>query len=228
MTAPLIEISEVAFSYPKGAFALRVPSLEIANGETVAFTGRSGCGKTTLANLISGILVPSAGSVSVAGRAISALPDSARRAFRVATIGYLFQDFGLLDYLSAEDNILLPYVINRALKPDADAARPRARELAGSLGIADRLGSRPAQLSGGERQRIALARALVTRPKLLIADEPTGNLDPETAAQPLDLLFTSVAEHHITLLTITHDPTAAARHGRSLDLRDLSSPPPTT
>lgn len=214
---PLIHISDLHFNYPTGSFSLDVPSLTLEARTSLALTGPSGCGKSTLANLMAGILLPVSGTVAVAGTDISSLNDTARRAFRIAHIGILFQDFGLLDYLTALDNILLPFHINPA-QPLTAEARDRARSLASSLGIDGLLDKKPDQLSGGERQRVALARALVTSPELLIADEPTGNLDPANARKTTDLLLSTSLDHDTTLLTITHDPTVAAAHSRTLDL----------
>ena len=217
---PLIDIHSLHFSYPTGTFSLDVPSLSVDASTSLALTGPSGCGKSTLANLIAGILLPGSGSVTVDGTQVSTLADAQRRAFRIANIGILFQDFGLLDYLTALDNILLPYHINPA-QPLTPEARDRATALAESLGIAPLLKKKPAHLSGGEQQRVALARALVTSPKLLIADEPTGNLDPANAKKTTDLLLAATADHQTTLLTITHDPTVAQAHTKTLDLSHL-------
>jgi len=208
----------VKFRYPGGDFLLEVAAFAIREGETVALTGTSGSGKTTLANLISGILTPTSGRVEVAGQVVSSMGESPRRSFRISTVGYLFQDFGLLDYLTAEENILLPYFINPSLQKKQDA-REHARDLAGSLGITGRLPAKPAALSGGERQRVAIARALVTRPRLIIADEPTGNLDPETADKTISLILDAAAG--TTILTITHDPHIATKHDRTVDLATL-------
>lgn len=222
---PLIQITDLKFTYPTGSFSLDVSSLALETGTSLALTGPSGCGKSTLANLIAGILLPTSGTVTVAGTDIPALTDSQRRAFRIANIGILFQDFGLLDYLTALDNILLPYHINPA-QPLTPEARDRATSLAATLGIAGLLNKKPAHLSGGEQQRVALARALVTNPKLLIADEPTGNLDPANAKKTTALLLATTTDHNTTLLTITHDPAVARSHTKTLDLSGLPSPPP--
>jgi putative ABC transport system ATP-binding protein len=216
----VITLREVSFAYPGGAFRLSVPSLEVAAGERVAVVGPSGSGKTTLLNLVAGILVPSGGSVKVGEAEVSALGDSARRAFRIQKIGFVFQDFGLIDYLSARDNILHPYRITDALTLDADT-RARAEDLAAKAGIADKLQRRPRALSQGEKQRVAICRALLTKPSLVLADEATGNLDPDTKGAILDLLFERAAAEKATVLAVTHDHELLPRFDRVIDFRDF-------
>jgi len=203
----MLSVSELTFSYPGAAradaFGLRVPSFEVARGEHLALVGDSGCGKTTLARLIAGIEVPDAGSVGIDGTRIDQLSDAERRAFRAANIGFVFQSFELLEYLPALDNILLPYAINPRL--NASGASERAKALAERLGIGTLLKRRPNKLSQGERQRVAIARALVTEPVLLLADEPTGNLDPRNTNAILELLHAEARARSATLLVITHD-----------------------
>ena len=184
----MIELSDVRFRYPQGGFSLRVPELTIAAGERAAAIGPSGSGKTTLLNLISGIEAPAAGVVTTAGSRVDDLTPSARRAFRIKNIGFVFQEFLLLEYLNVLDNILYPYRLHPDLKLDA-AARAQAASLADTLGLGAHLRRRPEQLSQGERQRVAIARALVTAPKLLLADEPTGNLDPVAKQKVVNLLL---------------------------------------
>jgi putative ABC transport system ATP-binding protein len=173
----MIQISELKFSYPEGGFHLDIDALAIQRGETAAVIGASGTGKTTLLNLISGVAVPHTGSITTNGIKVSALDDRARRDFRIQHIGFIFQEFELLEYLSVLDNILLPYRISGALRLSA-AVRQRAAELAEMVGLADKLGRNVLHLSQGERQRVAIARALVPDPALILADEPTGNLAP--------------------------------------------------
>ncbi len=222
---PLIELSDIRFRYPGGEFELGLPRMSIQASETVALTGPSGCGKTTLVNLISGILTPQSGGVRVDGIPVSSLGDVARRAFRISTIGFLFQDTGLLDYLNAEENILLPFLINRSLKNTDTDIRARARQFAESLGVGHRLKRKPAELSGGECQRVAIARALVTHPNLIIADEPTASLDPDNAARTMDLILETSRSQNATLLTITHDPAMARRHDRTINLPSVLTAP---
>ena len=149
---------------------------------------------------------------------MTVLRESARRDFRIANVGLVFQDFALFDYLSVLDNILLPYRINPALRLD-DAVRSRALDLAQRVGIADKLGREPGRLSQGERQRVAVCRAVLTDPPLLLADEPTGNLDPVNRERVLDILFDYAAESGTTLLAVTHDHEILERFARVIDFR---------
>ena len=212
----MIEVRDLRFSHPGGGFSLRVDRFDVARGEKVAVVGPSGTGKTTLLNLVSGILVPQAGSVRVGEAQVAALSDAQRRAFRVSTIGFVFQDFELIEYLSARENIHYPNRITDTLRLDR-AARARAEALAGAVGLADKLHRKPAALSQGEQQRIAICRALITRPPLLLADEATGNLDPDNKALILDLLFAQAEEQGATLLAVTHDHDLLPRFDRVVD-----------
>lgn len=205
----MVELRDVRFAYrpepgADAVFALHVDRLRIERSQRVACIGPSGSGKTTLINLITGILTPTAGSIRLDRHDMDALSDAARRAVRISTVGMVFQSFELLDYLTAEQNILLPYAINPVLRLDT-AARDRARNLARSMGIEHVLRRRPERLSQGERQRVAICRALVVDPLLVIGDEPTGNLDPTTADRILDLLFAQTEERGATLLMVTHN-----------------------
>lgn len=200
----MIDIQRLVFEYPKTDFRLAVDRLQIAAGERVAVVGPSGSGKTTLLNLISGIAVPQTGSVEVAGRQVSGLSDSQRRDFRAASIGFIFQQFELVEYLSVLENILLPFMINRSLRMDG-AAIERGNELATSMGLQDKLSRKIRRLSQGEQQRVAICRALVTEPPLLLADEPTGNLDPRNKGLTIRLLFEFCQRQKATLLVVTHD-----------------------
>ncbi len=217
-----IAISNLGFRYSEGDFALRIPELQVARGEALAFVGPSGSGKTTLLHLIAGIAAATQGRVVTAGVEVSTLSEAARRDFRVAAIGLVFQEFELLEYLSVFDNVLLPYRINSTLRLDG-RVRERTRELAERLGIAKLLGRRPAQLSQGERQRAAVCRALVVDPPLLLADEPTGNLDPANKLRVLDLLFDVARERGATLVTVTHDRELLPRFDRVLDFKQFST-----
>ncbi len=216
----MIEIADLRFGYGEGGFLLDVPSLRIDRGEHAAFIGPSGSGKTTLVYLIAGILRADAGSIRIGETELHALSDDARRAFRISRIGFVFQEFELLDYLSVRDNILLPYYLNPALEltPRAEDA---ALALADSVGLGDKLRRFPRTLSQGERQRVAICRALATGPELLIADEPTGNLDPRTAQSILNLLLAKAAEHRSTLLVVTHNHALLGSFGRVVDMADL-------
>ena len=200
----MIDIQQLVFEYPKSDFRLSVDRLQVAAGERIAVVGPSGSGKTTLLNLISGIVVPQAGRVDVAGRQVSALSDSQRRDFRAASIGFIFQQFELVEYLSVLENILLPFMINRSLRIDSEVLR-RGMELAASMGLQDKLSRKIRRLSQGEQQRVAICRALVTEPPLLLADEPTGNLDPRNKGLTIRLLFEFCRRQKATLLVVTHD-----------------------
>lgn len=231
-------LDSVRFSYPDSGsssrdeggvpFRLACDSLAIARGEHAAIIGPSGSGKTTLLNLLAGILVPDEGSVTVDGVRVDRLSDAQRRAFRIRDVGLVLQDFGLIDYLSAGENLLLPFRIHPAQRLDAES-RERAREIARSLGIAALLGRRIARLSQGERQRVAIGRALVTGPKLILADEPTGNLDPDNKHRVLDLLLDRAGALGATVIVVTHDHALLSRFDRvhrvdELTRREASEP----
>lgn len=200
----MIQISDVEFSYGRGDFRLQIEQLEVAKGVKTALIGPSGSGKTTFLNLVSGTALPLTGSVRVDGREVSSMTDAARREFRITNIGFVFQDFELLEYLSVFDNILHPYRINRALRLTGEV-RARAGQLAEDTGLSDKLRRWPDQLSQGERQRVAICRALLAQPKLLLADEPTGNLDPKNKERILDLLLDYARNDQTTVLVVTHD-----------------------
>ena len=195
----MITIQNLGYSYPGGEFRLKIPDFLVGGKEKVAVIGPSGSGKTTLLNLIAGIMIPQKGTVSVEDIQVSALGDRERRDFRISNIGFVFQDFELLDYLNVLDNVLHPYRITGALKLDK-AVRARAlRALTREMGIGDKLKRTPDDLSHGEKQRVAICRALLPQPKLILADEATGNLDPDNKTLILDLLFSAVGDHDATL-----------------------------
>ena len=200
----MIAIQDLVFAYPAGDFVLRIPELRVPSRQKLAVVGPSGCGKTTLLNLISGIAKPQSGSVTVEGRTISAWSDAQRRNYRVARIGFVFQQFELIEYLSVEENILLPKLINPTQRVDA-AGRARAPGLAESMGLGDKLRRGVRRLSQGEQQRVAICRALMTEPPLLLADEPTGNLDPRNKFLTIELLSRYCDQHGATLVVVTHD-----------------------
>ena len=195
--------------------ALDGVSLHAAAGEFVAVTGPSGCGKSTLLNLVGALDRPDSGEIRVGGERVDELRDPAE--YRAGTVGFVFQFHNLVPVLSAAENVQVP-MIGRG-RGRAERER-RARELLDEVGLADRAASRPPTLSGGERQRVALARALANDPRLLLADEPTGALDSETAAQVLALVRRLQAEHGTTVLLVTNDEAAAAAADRRLRLRD--------
>lgn len=200
----VIAIERLTFQYPHGDFRLHIPDLQVDAGTKAAVIGPSGSGKTTLINLLAGIVPVNGGQIRVHGARLDQLGDAERRRFRIANIGFVFQDFALLDYLTILDNILHPYRINRALNLTPQV-REHAAHLAAVMGIADKLRRRVHHLSQGEKQRAAICRALVTRPPLLLADEPTGNLDPVNKSHILRHLFQYVDEAGATLVAVTHD-----------------------
>ena len=188
-------------------------SFAVAAAETVAIVGASGSGKSTLLGLLAGLDIASQGDVLIRGRALSGLSEDGRAQLRGAMIGFVFQSFQLLPALTALENVMLP--------PEL-AARPRAREVAvaclGRVGLAERMTHYPKHLSGGEQQRVALARAFATQPALLLADEPTGNLDGDTGHQIIELMFELNREAGTTMILVTHDEALAARCGRIIRL----------
>jgi putative ABC transport system ATP-binding protein len=216
----MIRISNLHFRYPEGDFALRVPELTVERGTAVAMIGPSGSGKTTLLSLMAGIRTPETGEIRTAGTELGILDEPARRDFRIRRIGLVFQEFELLEYLSVSDNILLPYRISPALRLDG-AVRERSLELAREVGIGDKLDRYANLLSQGERQRVAVCRALVARPPLILADEPTGNLDPTNKDHVLDILFDYARSSEATLVTVTHDHDLLGRFDRVIDFKDF-------
>jgi putative ABC transport system ATP-binding protein len=216
----MIAINNLEFAYPTGNFFLHIPEFLVEKHEKVAVIGPSGTGKTTMLNLVAGIIVPGRGTISVNDTVVDQLNDARRRQFRITHIGFVFQDFELPDYLNVYDNILHPYRITKALHLDA-LVRQRARMLAEEMGIGDKLNRRANDLSQGEKQRAAICRALLPQPRLILADEATGNLDPENKTRILDLLFRAVEEHGTTLLAVTHDHELLKRFDRVVDFRDF-------
>ena len=216
----MISISELRFHYSQGGFALYVPELEVESGERVAVIGPSGSGKTTLLNLIAGIRSPQAGRVITNQVDLSKLPDGSRRDFRIRHIGLVFQEFELLEYLNVLDNILLPYRINGSLELNKEV-RKRAIELAEMMGIGDKVSRNVRRLSQGEKQRVAVCRALLAEPPLLLADEPTGNLDPTNKDKVLDILIEYAESKGSTLVTVTHDHDLLSRFQRIIDFKQF-------
>jgi putative ABC transport system ATP-binding protein len=218
----LINVNDLLFHYPQGGFHLQVPLLSIQPAEKVALIGPSGTGKTTLINLLAGILLPESGRIEIDGMDITTLPVEDRQDFRLVKMGLIFQEFGLLDYLSVTENICLPYRISPVLQMD-DAVLSRAEGLAVDTGLGDRRLRYPAQLSQGERQRIEVCRALVTQPAMILADEPTGNLDPDNRDQVMTQLFSYANQADAPLVVITHDHELLPLFDRSIDIQDLVS-----
>ena len=213
---PIVRVQGLGKRVGKNDDALTILSgvdFAIWPGEAVAIIGASGSGKSTLLGLLAGLDTPSDGRVEIAGTDLFSLDEDARAALRGRMVGFVFQSFQLLPALNALENVMLPL----ELAGRADAAA-RAREILARVGLAARLKHYPKQLSGGEQQRVALARAFVGGPKLLLADEPTGNLDANTGAEVIDLLFNLNREQGTTLVLVTHDEALASRCGRRLRL----------
>jgi putative ABC transport system ATP-binding protein len=186
-------------------------------GEVVAIVGRSGSGKSTLLNLVSGIDCPDSGEVEIGGRIVTSMREPERTLFRRANLGFVYQFFNLLPTLDVEENVRLPLELNGTR---GAAARRRSAAILTEIGLGDRLHSAVDRLSGGEQQRVAIARALVHEPAVVLADEPTGNLDEETASQVLRLLLALTRSRRATLLIVTHDARLTGRADRVLELRE--------
>jgi putative ABC transport system ATP-binding protein len=218
-SAPAIACQQVVRSYPMGSaivHAVRGIDLTIARGEFAAITGPSGCGKSTLLHLLGAVDRPTTGRVLVNGRDTASLSDREATDFRLRHIGFVFQRFYLMPTLSASENVELPLA---EAGMDKRARKVRARELLGYVGLGDRLDHRPTQLSGGEQQRVAIARALSNEPALLLADEPTGELDAETGVRLLEL-FGRLHRDGRTLVFVTHDAVVAQAAQRVIRLHD--------
>ncbi|MFY9716902.1 MAG: ABC transporter ATP-binding protein [Thermoplasmata archaeon] len=219
--APTVELTDVARVYSAGSAdevrALRGVSLRIDPGEFLSVEGPSGCGKTTLLNLLGLLDAPTAGAMRWDGRPVGDRSDRERARLRLEGVGFIFQRFYLLPTMTARENVELPM---RALGLPRAERLARASELLGEVGLSGREGSFPHQLSGGEEQRVAIARALANRPGLLLADEPTGELDSGNTRGILDLLTRVRADRHATLVLVTHNPTVAARASRHVVMED--------
>ena len=216
---PLLRVRDAHRDYPRSGepvHAVRGVSLDVTQGEYVAIVGPSGCGKSTLLNLLGAIDRPTTGSVTIGGTAVSALPDKAATRFRLTNIGFVFQRFYLLPVLTAQENVELPMA---EAKVSQTERRERARELLGYVGLAARADHRPAELSGGEQQRVAIARALANRPIVLLADEPTGELDARTGAEVI-ALFGRLNADGTTIVVVTHDEELARAARRVIHMLD--------
>jgi len=214
----LVEIEDLVKEYRTASeriTVLRHIDLTVEPGSTVVISGESGCGKTTLLSLMGGLDSPSSGRISVDGLSISSLSEDELVDYRGRTIGFVFQFHFLLGDFTALENVLMPALIVGA---DPSRARDRAESLLESVELQDRLDHTPSMLSGGERQRVAVARALMNDPAIVLADEPTGNLDERNSALVQEMLFRIVEEHHRTLLVVTHDRSMAKRAGRHMEL----------
>jgi putative ABC transport system ATP-binding protein len=214
---PVIELRNVSLTLGEGASKVHVLKgidLDVAAGETVGIVGPSGSGKSTLLMVLAGLERVDAGSVTIAGRRLDGLSEDEVAVFRGRTIGIVFQSFHLIPNMTALENVAVPL----ELAGHADPFGAAAQELA-AVGLAERVTHYPGELSGGEQQRVAIARALAPSPRILIADEPTGNLDQTTGRQIADLLFAKAAERGTTLVLVTHDPSLAARCSRQVAMR---------
>jgi len=214
MTAPIVQAVGLGKQVSSGGAPLTILSaldLEVGAGESLAILGASGSGKSTLLGLLAGLDLPSAGKVHLDGTDIFALDEDGRAALRGRLVGFVFQSFQLLPALTALENTMLPLELANGRN-----ARATAEAVLERVGLRHRLKHLPSQLSGGEQQRVAIARAFVANPKLLLADEPTGNLDPATGERVIDVLFDLNREHGTTLLLVTHDEALARRCERRL------------
>ena len=220
MTSPAIEAVDVTRSYSLGGTtvaALRGVSLRIEAGEYAAVVGPSGSGKSTLMHLLGLLDRPSTGVIAVGGRDATSLSDSELAALRNQTIGFVFQAFQLLSRTTAVDNVALPLLYRGVGRGER---RERAAAALEAVGLADRMRHKPAELSGGEQQRVAIARALVGDPQLLLADEPTGNLDTRTGGEVMEILERLNGEREVAIVLVTHDPEIAGRTHRQIHVRD--------
>lgn len=218
MTAAL-SVHDVCKSLARGRDTvdiLRGVTFELEQGEMVALMGPSGSGKSTLLGIVAGLDSPTSGQVTVAGTEIGYLAEKALASFRADNVGMVFQAYNLIPTLTALENVQLPLLVPGRRSCDVN----RARRVLEEVGLGHRLGHQPAQLSGGEQQRVAVARALVSEPPLIIADEPTGNLDSDTGNALIDVLLDLRARHRTSILLATHNPSVAERSDRTLHMRD--------
>jgi len=217
MSEAVLRVDALTKTFPSGGRTLMViddVSFAVDEGDACAIVGPSGSGKTTLLGLCAGLDQPTSGRVELCGQDLTPLDEDERAEVRNRNVGFVFQTFRLLPTLTALENVIVP----AELRGDADP-RPRAAELLDEVGLGDRIGHYPSQLSGGEQQRVAMARAFINRPRVLFADEPTGNLDAETAGRIEDLLFELNETAGTTLVLVSHDQELAARTERILHLR---------
>ena len=218
----MIKVSQLSKTYETPGEDIRVLDrldLTLAAGETAAIVGPSGCGKSTLLNLLGALDRPTSGSITIGDRDISTFTEEQAAAFRNHSLGFIFQQQHLLPQLNVLENVLVPRLAGDWQEPAADTEN-RARQLLGTVGLTDRLHHLPWQLSGGEKLRTAVARALINRPKLILADEPTGSLDPASTDTVADLLLALNRDHGVTLIVVTHTIALAQRMGKTFELRN--------
>ncbi|MEZ6045304.1 MAG: ATP-binding cassette domain-containing protein [Planctomycetaceae bacterium] len=218
----MLNINNLQFRYPESGFQLSLPTWSVPGGEQAALIGPSGSGKTTLLSLLAGIREPLSGDIELAGQRVDMLSDHERRNFRISQCGLIFQSFELIPYLNVVQNIQLPYYLNPVLErtPDVEI---RAYQLAEQLGLSGYLQSRVTSLSVGEQQRLAVCRALITKPRVILADEPTASLDQQNARRVIDLLFEYSQNEEAMLIMSTHDPALFSRFEHRLDFSSLIS-----
>jgi putative ABC transport system ATP-binding protein len=215
-----LHVSDLRFAYSAEGFRVHVPQLELAAGKALALAGPSGAGKSTLLRLLTGLLTPTAGKVSLGAAQMETMTHEARRAFRLQHIGLVFQDFALLDYLTVSENILLPH----QFRGTADAAvRAKMQDLTQRLHIDRYLDKRVSHLSQGERQRVAVARALVHEPQFVFADEPTASLDPARGRIVVDMLLEDTRRRGACLVMVTHDPNLLPLFDQTVRMEDLAT-----
>lgn len=215
----ILQIRDLHFQYPASDFKMEISDIKITQGSKIAISGKSGSGKTTLIHLISGILKPQSGEILFYDKSITDMNDKEIRKHRISNIGFIFQEFELLEYLNVMDNLILPYKINKSLVLDAEI-KDKAKEIANRIGIGNKLDQHPKQLSGGERQRLAIARALITSPPLIIADEPTGNLDEKTSNIVMDEITDQVSYTNSTLIMISHNNELISSFDEIIDIQE--------
>lgn len=219
----MIQIQHMEFRYPRSDFKLQVNDLQIARNHSVAIVGPSGSGKTTLLHLMAGILTPESGTIHVADQTLTAMSNADVRSFRQRSIGLIFQNFELIDYLSVVENVLLPCRIG-AVPKITKQHRERASRLLKSVGLEGYEKRSVLRLSQGERQRVAICRALMLDPSVILADEPTGNLDPVSSRQVLEVLLSAVQSTSTTLVMVTHDHSLLSEFDDTVDFEQFLKP----
>jgi len=217
---PAIELIDVRKYYGKGETTVKAVdgvSVTVDNGEFISIVGRSGSGKTTLLDVIGLLMRPTTGTIRIDGEETTRMKDNQRASYRAHKLGFIFQDFNLLDTLNAVENVMLPVRYSGA---DKKAARKRAMQLLDEVGLADRAQHRPTQMSGGEKQRVSIARSLINSPSIVLGDEPTGNLDSDTAQKLVALMRRANRDYNVTFVVVTHDLELASRTDRILRIKD--------